>query len=227
MALISVYNHSITGNTILEPQQAFVIRVIDGDTIETNQGTVRLLGINSPEKNKPYFKESKKFLSQIENKTIYLIKEGKDKGKYKRLLRYVIYNNRNLNIELVEQGLANTYMIDNLAYKYKLQRAQLNAQKQKLGIWKKSNHSCSSCIKLQKLDQIKEYFILENICNYNCDLKEWTVKDSGRNTFKLSLIKANKKLTINSTKQIWNNNKDEFFLRDSQGLLVIYYQYEL
>ena len=58
LGLFSVYYPNLTGQSVFEEyefEEAIVIRVIDGDTIETDLGTVRLLGINTPEKGKPYY----------------------------------------------------------------------------------------------------------------------------------------------------------------------------
>jgi endonuclease YncB( thermonuclease family) len=37
----------ITGNAVLEREKANLTRAVDGDTIETSLGTIRLLGINN------------------------------------------------------------------------------------------------------------------------------------------------------------------------------------
>jgi len=39
-----------TGKAIYQLEKANLTRVIDGDTIDTNLGKIRLLGINTPEK---------------------------------------------------------------------------------------------------------------------------------------------------------------------------------
>ena len=51
-----------------------VKRVIDGDTIVVGENTsVRLFGINSPEKGEIYYEEAKEFLDDlILNKTIFI-----------------------------------------------------------------------------------------------------------------------------------------------------------
>lgn len=91
-------------NTTTTFEEAKLIRVIDGDTIEVElnntQYSVRLIGINTPESVAPdnyKIKNSiegtetsntvKDMLSDIE--TIYLQKDISDTDKYDRLLRYV------------------------------------------------------------------------------------------------------------------------------------------
>ena len=107
LALLSIYQPTLTGKTTIteyEPELANVSRVIDGDTIETNLGTVRLLGINTPEKGKPGYETAKQFLEQIENKTVELLRDSEDVDKYNRLLRYVHYQGSFVNLEILENG---------------------------------------------------------------------------------------------------------------------------
>lgn len=91
-------------NTTSTFEEAKLIRVIDGDTIEVElnntQYSVRLIGINTPESVAPDNYKTKNsiegteasntvkdMLSDIE--TIYLQKDISDTDKYDRLLRYV------------------------------------------------------------------------------------------------------------------------------------------
>jgi len=109
---------------------------------------------------------------------------------------------------------------------FKFIELQLSMPKtQELGLWKQSEHECANCINLQELDAEQEFFILENKCTFDCFLEGWEVKDAGRNTFKLSEIPAQHQQKILSGKNVWNNDGDDFFLRDAEGLLVIYYNY--
>ena len=96
-----------TGQSISNLQQnetAILLRVIDGDTIETSQGTIRLLGINTPEKTMPYSNSAKEFLNLFLQKNLTLIKDREDLDKYKRKLRYIFFESRFLNLEILESG---------------------------------------------------------------------------------------------------------------------------
>jgi len=226
LALLSIYYPEPTGKTIqqYEKESAFVIRVIDGDTIKTDKGTIRLLGINTPERNKPYYHEAKKFLQKFENKSIEILRDSEDLDRYERKLRYVFYQDRHLNLEILEQGLATTFMLDDLQYKEKLQRAENNARKQNTELWKQSTHKCAECIRLVELDYEREFFTLQNTCSFDCNLSGWTVKDDANHFFKLNSLAYTASDTYES-KNIWNNDGDRFFMRDSEGKLVLYSSY--
>jgi len=124
-----------------EKEKCFVDRVIDGDTLICDNRTIRLLGIDTPEKGEEYYEEAKDFLEQIEGKEIFILRDFNDLGKYKRELRYVFYEDRLINVEILEQGLGKSFMTENLKYEEKLLNAEGLARRNCLGIWKKS---CSS-----------------------------------------------------------------------------------
>lgn len=91
-----------------------VTRVIDGDTIELENGErVRYLGINTPESVDPrkpvecFGKEaSLKNKELVLNKKVVLEKDISEIDKYGRLLRYVYVDGIFINLELIKQGYA-------------------------------------------------------------------------------------------------------------------------
>ena len=67
-------------DSVIEKESVIVSRVIDGDTLVLKDGrTLRLLNINSPEKNSPLSKSSTDFLRYFENKSIEIEITGQDK----------------------------------------------------------------------------------------------------------------------------------------------------
>jgi len=104
--VLFVVNYSFLDSLLInffdEDEVVIVGRVIDGDTIVIENISVRLLGINSPERGEPYYEKAKEFLEErILNKTVRL-KFGKEKyDKYDRLLVYVFVDGENVNLELV------------------------------------------------------------------------------------------------------------------------------
>ena len=114
------------GDSVKDYEDAFVggnkyvkiDRIIDGDTIVVGGKSIRLLGINSPEKGEAYSEEAKEFLEgSILNKSIKLQVGSPKYGKYHRILAFVFIRNTNINVELVRQGLANVYILNDKKYK--------------------------------------------------------------------------------------------------------------
>jgi micrococcal nuclease len=98
-------------------QQARVLRVTDGDTIEVAlvNGTykLRFIGIDAPEIDEPCYGEAKQFSSYLvfsQGKVVYLEKDTSEVDAYDRLLRYVwlITPDRYVmvNAELIGMGYA-------------------------------------------------------------------------------------------------------------------------
>ncbi|MEM0465667.1 MAG: thermonuclease family protein [Candidatus Pacearchaeota archaeon] len=236
LALLSIYWPYITGKLVLnkedtyyQKESAILKSVVDGDTIKVilnnKEEIIRLLGINTPEKKNPYSGEATNFLKQFENSSIELLRDKEDVDKYNRKLRYIFYNDRILNVEILENGFATSFMIKGLKYEEKLRIAEDFARNNKIGLWKESKDICAKCIKLIKLDPFEDYFIIKNICNFECDLKGWLVKDDANHFIKLSYLQAGQEQTFQSEKEIWNDNGDRFFMRDKNGDVVIFYEY--
>ena len=116
-----------------------VTKVIDGDTIEIDtQERIRLSGINSPETGECYYQEAKDRLTElILNKNIYLERDYTNKDKYKRLLRYIHLNNKEINSQLVKEGYVKVY--DKYASDTKkytqLKEIEKTAISNSLGVW--------------------------------------------------------------------------------------------
>ena len=121
--------------------QTRVIRVIDGDTVDLTGGrTVRLLGIDCPEKGEPFADSAGAFLTRLAlGKTVSLKYSKRKKDNYDRLLAYLYTDSIWLNRELLCQGLAGLYLFeDNLPDKEivaQLLAAQAEAMDHHRGIW--------------------------------------------------------------------------------------------
>lgn len=235
LALLSIYYPHLTGESISDSQNyeresAFVTRVIDGDTVKVNlngnEETIRLLGINTPEKGKPYSKKATEFLMQIENHSVEVLRDKEDIDKYDRKLRYVFYENELLNAEILQEGLATSFMLDGLKYEKKLKSAENYARNNEIGLWIKSKERCALCIELIELNYTEEFFIISNNCNFDCNLSGWIVKDDANHFFKLSDLYPGEEKKYSSETKIWNDEGDRFFMRDKIGGLVVFYEYE-
>jgi micrococcal nuclease len=123
-----------------------VLRVIDGDTIELENGQkVRYIGIDTPEtvdsRRDPqcFGKEASLQNKQlVESKEIYLEKDVSETDKYGRLLRYIYLeeNDISVNEQLVKEGyaVASSYPPD-VKYQEKLKAAEQEAKNNHRGLW--------------------------------------------------------------------------------------------
>jgi endonuclease YncB( thermonuclease family) len=207
-----------------DKENAVVLRIIDGDTIETDRGIVRFLGINSPEKRFSSSKYSINFLNEFIDKNVTLIRDKEDLDIYNRKLRYVFYNNRFLNLELLELGFASSYMVNDLKFKKEILNSELQAKRFEFGIWEKSSVNCSKCIKIAELNYTYEFFLVQNSCNFECCLNNWVIKDNGNHFFDIGCLSENSEKTVYS-ENIWNNDGDRLFIYDDFGKLVLMYEY--
>jgi endonuclease YncB( thermonuclease family) len=110
---------AVTGVLVLAPAvpaladtttTAKVIRVVDGDTIVTNRGTVRLVGIDTPERGKCGFGAATAKAKRLapRGSTVRLTRPSgtDDKDRYGRILRYVSYKGGDLGGAQIKAGMA-------------------------------------------------------------------------------------------------------------------------
>ncbi len=113
------------------------IKVDDGDTFifldnKQHQHKIRLEGIDAPEKGMPYAKKSREYLSELlKNKSVHIKITGYD--KYNRILARVLVNKKEVNLAMLNAGLAWHYKKYNKDAIYA--EAEQKAQKNKIGLW--------------------------------------------------------------------------------------------
>lgn len=113
----------------------FVTRVIDGDTVVIEGGeSVRLLGIDADERGDPCYAAAKDRLEElILNKEVMLEMGVEDKDIYDRYLRYIILDGENINLRLVEEGLAIARFYSDVKYRDDIVSAEKTAMDNKTG----------------------------------------------------------------------------------------------
>jgi len=125
------------------PPPPLVARVIDGDTIELDNGDrVRLVQIDAPERSgECYGAKSGRILRQL-LPVGSEVRVGADTrldkvDRYGRLLRYVFKGNRNVNLTLVQRGAANAYFYrgDRGRFARQIAAAAANARQAGKGAW--------------------------------------------------------------------------------------------
>ena len=127
---------------------AVVKRVIDGDTIELNDGRkVRYIGVNTPELHHPtkgvqcFGKEAmEKNKELVEGKEIKMKKDVSETDRYKRLLRYIWVGDIFVNEYLAREGYAfqATFPPD-VAYVNLFKKAAEEARLNNKGLWNVCN----------------------------------------------------------------------------------------
>lgn len=113
-----------------------VTKVLDGDTVIIEGGySVRLLGIDADEKGYPCYEPAKKRLEGLVlDKEVYLESDKEDKDQYERYLRYLILDGKNVNVELVKEGLAIArFSRENAKYREEIIAAEKEARENKVG----------------------------------------------------------------------------------------------
>ncbi len=236
-----------------EREEAHVVTVVDGDTVELANGeTVRLLGINTPERGEAYsLMATERLEALVLNRTVELEAGVEDRDQYGRMLRYIHVNDTQVNRVLVAEGLATTYLIgDNDPYRRTLESAERTARQQGRGLWAPS--SVSTCVTVTAFhydpegnDNYRlhnEYVTFRNTCNSSVYMNGWTVKDAGTSqyTFDDYTLQPDAAVTLrtgrgdddNATdvfwgqrQAVWNNDGDALYLRDEQSQLVTYTRY--
>ncbi len=126
---------------------AYVVRVIDGDTIEVRvRGRledVRLIGIDTPETKKPgtpiqcFGPRASRFTHNLlEGKRVRLVLGAERRDTYGRLLAYVHLRQRFVNAMLVRRGLAHTLTIPpHDRYAPRFRRIEMEAARAGRGLW--------------------------------------------------------------------------------------------
>ena len=218
-------------SSIKKTEKVILGRVIDGDTIELEDGRkIRLANINSPEKNTMYANLSINFIKEFENSTVEIEIIGKD--KYNRILARV-YTPSYLNLELVKQGLSSPFLVDFSEAK-EFSQAEISAIENSHGMWKRSPYF--ECIS-SNINEEKEFVVIENSCN-SINVNKWILKDESTKNYifknitltRLTLHSGNGKdnstdIFWNSNRNIWNNDKDTLYIFDFQSNIVHYNRY--
>lgn len=125
-----------------KPSDRFIVaRVIDGDTFELQGGDrVRLLSIDTPEKEDPFYDEAKDYLSTATlGQPVRIEYANQRRDKYGRLLGYVYVDSLFVNRAILENGLGYLYLFKDTDLGRPETEQLLNAQRQAIktgvGLW--------------------------------------------------------------------------------------------
>lgn len=202
--------------TVVDVGTFKVARVIDGDTVELEDGKrVRFLGINTPEKGFAYYEEAREFLRNlVENKTVRI--ESSELDKYGRILGYVFLDGENVNEKILRAGLATLYYYDRDGYYEDFRRAEELARENEIGIWGRSGNW--GCVELVRLETDEpEELVLENVCDFEIEI---FYKDDATHIYEASL--SPRSTYAENFSHIWNTDGDSLYVYDNKGLLIFY-----
>lgn len=135
---VFIFGQPIKNSSRLESEIVHVVRVIDGDTVELLDGRLlRYIGINAPEKGNPYSVESKESNQRmVEGRDIKVVYDVEKEDHYGRLLGYAYSDGVFINLELIRNGLAESYIIEpNDKHEAEFKLAELDAKQERRGIW--------------------------------------------------------------------------------------------
>ncbi len=127
-----------------DPEIAFLVSIIDGDTLTVQFGSggntekVRLLGINAPENNECFGNEASRALEELlTDIDLLLTGDIKDRDQFDRMLRYIwLENGTFVNEVLVAGGFAIAHGTSpNTLHSNRLNKAEQSAQQSGIGLW--------------------------------------------------------------------------------------------
>jgi micrococcal nuclease len=219
--------------------------VVDGDTFVTSpESTVRLIGINAPERGRPFYLESKNALKAlIEGRLVEMEADVQDCDDYGRLLRYVYVDGEMVNARMIEDGFANVFTLPpDLRYAELFLSLERDAIKNGKGLWASSavtgvkiagQHFDARGRDEENLND--EYLIISNENDSAFDVTGFLLRDQAGHEFVLCLIlpangevrvrtgsgvKDNSNYYLGSDDPIWNNDYETAYLWDDDSKLV-------
>ena len=228
-----------------------VNRVIDGDSIEVDGRSIRLIGVNAPERGQPFYSDARDALRDlVGGETVWLEHDVEVRDQYGRELAYVfLTDGRHANEELLSAGFAQAYTIPpNVSYDEDFHVAERDARAAGRGLWKPSDVA----IDITEVvfnppgrdgdDLNGEWVTLINRGSRSIELEGLVLSDESNNVFELPDrdLAAGARLKIHSgtgrpsdsqlywgrDRPLWNNDGDTAILRGPDGELIARFAYE-
>ncbi len=250
--LAAAFGAGMTGMFVAD-ETTTVKRVVDGDTLVLESGeSVRLLGIDTPERGQRHWLEAKSLLeAKVMNRSVRLEKDVEDKDKYGRLLRWIFAGDEFVNAELVKAGYARTLFYGDVKYRDTLQRAEAAARAKWLRVWDPGVAPHLFCLGVytfrynapgdDRENLAGEFVEFRNACQDALDVTGWRLEDSkgqgyvfgsfavgGKSTFRLRTGQGDDNETDlfwGLSMPVWNNDGDRLRVWTAEGELALDYSY--
>lgn len=232
-------------------ETATVAQVVDGDTIELTDGRrVRYIGLNTPERDQPYYQEATEANRQlVEGKDIQLEFDVETFDQYGRTLAYVWVGGEMVNLTMLKEGFANAFTVPpNVKYEEQFRQAEREAREAERGLWAGSDvglkivHIEADAPGSDQNNPNGEWIEITNQGSKPVQMKGYTLKDEANHIYTFGNFKIAPGATFrlysgrgqdNPTElywglvgeSVWNNDSDTAFLRDDQGALVDVFAY--
>jgi micrococcal nuclease len=223
-----------------------VATVVDGDTIELTDGRrVRYIGVNTPERDQPYYKEATDANRQlVAGKQVQLELDVETFDQYGRTLAYVWVGGVMANWEIVNRGFANAFTVPpNVRYEEQFRQAEREAREAGRGLWTGSDvalkitHIEADAPGSDRENPNGEWLEIANQGDEPVAMQGYTLKDEANHIYTFRDFVVNPEATFrlysgqvqDSSSElywglvgesVWNNDSDAAFLRDAQGNLV-------
>jgi endonuclease YncB( thermonuclease family) len=113
-----------------------VSRIIDGDTFVSANATIRLFGVDTPERGEPCYEEAKHRLWELADESVRVQYGPRREDQYGRILLYIYtFDGESIDEMLVREGLARAWTQDG-QYRDVLVSAEQGAQRDGFGcLW--------------------------------------------------------------------------------------------
>lgn len=240
-------------------RSATVVHVADGDSlvvsIDGSDERVRLIGINTPERDECYGREASEALEDlVGDQVVAVVPDVDETDQYGRLLAYLYIDGLLVNAELVRRGaaLARPYE-PNTTLQDHLEAAEDAAQAAGVGMWS------PTCTSDQAEDIViatvnadapgrddenlnGEWITIANRSATSVDMDGWTVRDESsvhRYTFGTFELAPGAEVTVRTgcgddtadilywcePTPVWDNRGDTAFLIDATGATIATFEY--
>ena len=227
-------------------ESATVSQVIDGDTIELSSGRrVRYIGINTPERNQPYYEEATEANRRlVAGQQIQLELDVETFDQYGRRLAYVWAEGRLVNLEVVRQGYASSFTVPpNVRYEGLFREAEREARAAERGLWAGSSvtlkirHIEANAPGDDRQNPNGEWVEIVNTGDSPVEMRGYTLSDAANKVYTFANFTARPGVPFRlysgqgqdspealywgfKGESVWNNDTDSAFLRDQTGALI-------